>query len=611
MSERYEVLDVGGHANLISDIKDYVDASKPKAEVVGGTVDTDTFLARETCRGFPVGSLATVRAIKGATVVWNQLAKNGNFAAKNTWIEQWSSYSVSDNVASMLATATNGKIYQQCPTPTGHKVYFRCDVNPTTACDLTIGSWYSSAYNVQLAASAGWQTVSKIFEVASGVTQLPMGVLDRRTSGWDTIKVRNYIVVDLTRMFGSGNEPSTVAEFEALYGASYYPYDSGTVKPASVSGVKAVGFNQWDEQWELGLWDSSGQKAASSQGIRSTGYIPVLPSTTYYVKTATKFSQGIIVREYDADKGFVGTIANVKNSTATMGANVHYIAICSFVADNVTSYSLGDICINISDPELNGTYRPYTTDQIDVPSITYFPDGMHGTSSAQDELTEDSAITRIAKATITSAKATSISTNMNGHVRVNCPSALPYKAKALSAAVVDGRNSIVNVAGIVENGAAYNYGRVGDYGYINRDFYLTLDESSITSLDDAKDWLDDHQPFELMYPLETQTEVSIGQPPDMTYRCEAGGTETITVPSGQISAPPTMEIEYAIDAPSVSASIAPQEGRVSSANYTGGSLVMLGGTLVKTTGAVAQGEELSIGTNCTKTTAAAEVAALS
>jgi hypothetical protein len=33
---------------------------------------------------------------------------------------------------------------------------------------------------------------------------------------------------DLTAMFGAGNEPATVAEFEALFPDAYYPYDAGT-----------------------------------------------------------------------------------------------------------------------------------------------------------------------------------------------------------------------------------------------------------------------------------------------------------------------------------------------------------------------------------------------
>ena len=47
-------------------------------------------------------------------------------------------------------------------------------------------------------------------------------------------KIKNVMLFDLTKMFGAGNEPSTVAEFEricALNGidlTTYQPYDTGS-----------------------------------------------------------------------------------------------------------------------------------------------------------------------------------------------------------------------------------------------------------------------------------------------------------------------------------------------------------------------------------------------
>ena len=44
------------------------------------------------------------------------------------------------------------------------------------------------------------------------------------------------------------------------------------------------GANKWDEQWELGSIDSTtGENSATTDRIRSQNYIPVSPSTTYYL----------------------------------------------------------------------------------------------------------------------------------------------------------------------------------------------------------------------------------------------------------------------------------------------------------------------------------------
>lgn len=50
-------------------------------------------------------------------------------------------------------------------------------------------------------------------------------------------------IFDLTLMFGAGNEPSTVEEFEAMFPASYYPYNAGTLLSAGVESVESTGKN--------------------------------------------------------------------------------------------------------------------------------------------------------------------------------------------------------------------------------------------------------------------------------------------------------------------------------------------------------------------------------
>lgn len=48
-------------------------------------------------------------------------------------------------------------------------------------------------------------------------------------------------VFDLTAMFGAGNEPATVEEFERQYPESYYPYDSGSLLSVNVEGIESAG----------------------------------------------------------------------------------------------------------------------------------------------------------------------------------------------------------------------------------------------------------------------------------------------------------------------------------------------------------------------------------
>ena len=53
-----------------------------------------------------------------------------------------------------------------------------------------------------------------------------------------TVKCNSQVeVIDLTKMFGSGNEPSTVEEFEAMFPSDYYPYSEGELMSMGVNNV--------------------------------------------------------------------------------------------------------------------------------------------------------------------------------------------------------------------------------------------------------------------------------------------------------------------------------------------------------------------------------------
>lgn len=54
---------------------------------------------------------------------------------------------------------------------------------------------------------------------------------------YDTSPFSNHEIFDLTQMFGAGNEPSTVEEFEKIFPAEYYPYNAGEIVSAGVTEV--------------------------------------------------------------------------------------------------------------------------------------------------------------------------------------------------------------------------------------------------------------------------------------------------------------------------------------------------------------------------------------
>ena len=115
-----------------------------------------------------------------------------------------------------------------------------------------------------------------------------------------------------------------------------------------------LNYNMWDEVWEVGGINSSGQNYAQNDRIRSKNYISVTPNATYYYYINSTY--GLYTWGYDANKTYVGRVPSngyaVGNNTVTMPSDVHYIRF-AVQPDYGTTYN-GDIIINYSNPSQVG-----------------------------------------------------------------------------------------------------------------------------------------------------------------------------------------------------------------------------------------------------------------
>lgn len=207
---------------------------------------------------------------------------------------------------------------------------------------------------------------------------------------------------DLTRLFGAGNEPTTIEEFKSSFPDSYYPYSEPEVRNVKTIAIHTVGFNQWDEQWELGaLSDTTGQTTDDYTRGRSVNYFDVLPSTDYYCHTiahtttnASGDKGAVNIVWYDSNKAFI-KYQVFTNTILTSPANARYAKICSSGGD-VNAIFNGGVNINLSHSKVrNGEYKPYAKHVRQLPEIIKnFPDGMNGNATVWDEINAESAIKR-------------------------------------------------------------------------------------------------------------------------------------------------------------------------------------------------------------------------
>ena len=151
---------------------------------------------------------------------------------------------------------------------------------------------------------------------------------------------------------------------------------TGTPSPSNVraiSGwssvdVSVCGINQWDEQWEAGSlnWNDGSPDNINLDYIRAKNYIPVKPSTTYYIVVGSK---GLTVYTYGIDKSFKRRVINGSTSVLLqINADEYFIRFRT--ASQTTTYA-NDISINY--PSTDTTYHAHqgTTHTITLPETIY------------------------------------------------------------------------------------------------------------------------------------------------------------------------------------------------------------------------------------------------
>lgn len=184
-------------------------------------------------------------------------------------------------------------------------------------------------------------------------------------SAANKVSTSNIQFFDLTEIYGTGKEPTTVAEFVRDYPMPYYPYNAGTPLSSKSSSVDFVKRNQWDEEWEVGEIDWNGSNMTSSTNIRSKNYIRVLGGETYYVKIAGARME---VFYYDANKTFISyENSSVANQTITVPMTACFMRF--FVQQAYGTTYNHDICIYINWETPGLPYVPYSKQHITLPNI--------------------------------------------------------------------------------------------------------------------------------------------------------------------------------------------------------------------------------------------------
>ena len=254
----------------------------------------------------PTGAkLMSVKSVGGRSIVFNQI-----FQSRKEVNNGVTATADSDGTITINGTTTSSYINFRDITPEQNKIgkyMFKLLIlnNPD---NINIGFGFlnrsQSTPKITSGSSAVIynQTQSEIsLPKATGITGFTAGTV------FNNVKIKIQIF-DLTTMFGAGNEPASVEEFEKIFPNDYYQYNAGEIVSAGTEEIVEQGKNLWDEVWEVGSINyKTGLDTPDPTAMRSKNYTPIIPNSTYiFAYTgSTKFGN-VKVRFYDYSKNYIG-----------------------------------------------------------------------------------------------------------------------------------------------------------------------------------------------------------------------------------------------------------------------------------------------------------------
>ena len=251
-----------GYQDLVDDV---AEAQEAITDIEGEKVSSNDAYVLRQCKGNMVDF-----DLVGGSVAWNQLVANGNFASASGWIADDTAVetiSASNNVLTMTVVASATRIavksnnLDRTKQVVGHKYLVSATAKSTKAISINLEVLGSQRATAQ--STAGNKVFcSSVFNLSSAMPStggFSVRLYARLVSGdsfavGDTVNVENYMVTDLTQLFGStiadyiySLEQATagagVAWFRQYFSNVYYAYNVGEIKSVNPSARNVVGEN--------------------------------------------------------------------------------------------------------------------------------------------------------------------------------------------------------------------------------------------------------------------------------------------------------------------------------------------------------------------------------
>lgn len=361
--------------------------------------------------------------VKGRTIVWNQLFTNSAKSSNGVNISQ-------DQDGTITLNGTSNETYINFSNLSDamnqvHK-YLLClkILNNPDNVSFSYG-WLNRG-----SMTTGIISKGESCSICNQTETLTQGGKYTGLAGFKTGTVFNSVkiavmVMDLTQMFGAGNEPATVAEFRAMFPDDYYPYNAGELKsvvPTSVETSTAERFQLLDKSKFTATTTINGV-TFTNNGDGTITYNGTTTGANYTLQSGLRVVAGhkyfsyvgentnnkisvLLYADPDPYNTFDNRFPHAAGGISTALKNcdrLYYqpkplqnISYSNFILkpqffDLTEMFGAGNEPTTPAEfwqrvPEKLYGYNPSDYKSVNIPSSKYFPDGMRSAGSAYDEI---------------------------------------------------------------------------------------------------------------------------------------------------------------------------------------------------------------------------------
>lgn len=302
------------------------------------------------------------RTYNGQTLI-NLLGEVGGFHRDtdgNGLADGWLSLSVSglslaNNIQNFTPVAQTGRILVSNLTFVNNHIYYvSSDINS----DSTSTRFFVSGLALDSHGGSGrFERISLRF-TGSGSTTL-MGIDSNLTSGWTQIQVKNVMIIDLTQMYGSGNEP-TQAQMDLV------PFFNNSAHFGGV--LRSVGKNLFDNQ--LTNETIVNGVIFPNPNVVISNFIRIEPNNSYSLSGTTENFHGLYW--YDVNLNFISNTflsATLPFQNQISPSNAYYVRTLVQRNSTLPVDEARNGNYQLENNSVSTVYQPYQERQQIVPSL--------------------------------------------------------------------------------------------------------------------------------------------------------------------------------------------------------------------------------------------------